>query len=1384
MKFNRFNFLLFLVFYCSLTIVNGQSNKAINDLKFRHYSSKAGLSQSTVICILQDSKGFLWFGTRDGLNRYDGSKFEIYRHDSQDTKSLNHSFIKCLFEDKRGNLWIGTSNGLNLYDPINNNFERFQHSTNKESIVNNEIWSINSHDENNLWLGTNSGLDKFNINSKKATHFLNNKENNNGFSSPKIRTLLKASNGDLWIVSTKEIGKYSPKTNTFKRYLYPQKTATDVNINNVPSIYEDHHKNIWFGYEKGLYLFNKKTESFDFFLPNNDATKGIDKDVRTICEDSLGNLWIGTYNGLYIISKNKNEVSHFVHDENNPYSLSQNSIWKIFEDTKGDMWIGTYAGGINYYDRNYDLFKNFIAGIDNSKLNYKVVSSIHEDAAHNLWIGTEGGGINFYHKKTNSFKYYTHDSNDPNTLSNNNVKAMIISRDGHIWIGTHKGGLNVLNPKKTPYSFKKYKNIAGNTNSISDDRVISLFEDYQDNIWIGTSGGGLNWYNRKENKITRITDPLHKIGAIIYTIKTSSDKKTLLIGSNQGLSKINILTKEITSVNFTKNKNAEKVTVLCVFLDENATLWIGTEGQGIYQYNSHTKESIQYGITQGLPNEVIYAIIESNNALWISTNYGLSQLNLKTNTFKNFDEFDGLQGNEFNHGAYLKHSNGDLIFGGVNGCTIFNPIKIIDNPFIPPVSITNLTVNNKPYLNITDATPEVQLTHKQNVFTIKFSALSYSQPEKNQYAYTLEGFDTDWNFVGNKKSATYTNLNSGDFLFKVKASNSDGVWNEKGAVIHITVLPAPWKTMWAYTFYLLIFLLLIYFFRKFRLSRINEKNELKLEKLEKEKIKEISKLKLKLFTNISHDFRTPLTLITGPVEQMLKIKNSNPLIKRNLETIQRNTDVLLQLINELLDFRKFDSGKLELQATKNDIISFTENIKKTFDQLAVQKSITFTFNHKDTQLDVWFDVLKLKKILFNLLSNAFKFTSNNSKIIINISVEPSRKKHQSSEGKVKIDIINYGKLIPKKHIKDIFKRFYQFHKNEFQSGTGIGLSLAQNLIELHKGSISVTSSITDGTYFSILLPLGKKHLTKKECISTIEPSEDNNNNFEKPSYVLQELRSQKIEKEPIEENHNKTLDTILVVEDNTELRNFIKNIFLSKYNILEAKNGKEGFKIAKENIINLIISDIKMPEMDGFELCNHLKKDITTSHIPVILLTAKTSQFHYTKGYEIGADAYITKPFNSHLLEIRVHNLIKSRKNLINKFKKDTILNPKELTATSADENFLEKAIQIVEVNMSNPDFTIHEFTREMHMSRSGLYKKLKSLTGQSVNEFVRTIKLKRAGQLISNTKMNISEIAYNLGFSDLKHFRKTFKNLFKELPSEYRISQQNSSSEDPLSKN
>lgn len=1314
-------------------------------IKFVNLSIKEGLSQSSVLSLYQDQKGYMWAGTRDGLNRYDGVDFLKFRYSSRDSNSLSQNVVKAICEDEHGGLWIGTENGLNKYNEKTKGFQRIWVSS-EMSTEANQITSLCAADNGAMWVGTIKGLHKIGSKNGEQLAYTRQAAVRSKLSKSNIQALFRGKDGQLWICTSEGVECFNPSTDQLMSYKFPSEGS---NANFIASVYEDKDQNIWLGFNGGLALWNKSSKVFEYFRIGN---RFIKDPVRSIQEDRKGNLWVGTYNGLYILDVKSGILQHYSHNENNSNSLSQNSIYSICRDKKGDMWLGTYFGGINYYSHSYNRFKNVTAGNNNRYLNYKVVSSILEDDNENLWIGTEGGGINFYNKATGIFNYYTHSSTNPHSISADNVKCMIMDKTDGLWIGLHDGGLNYLDTKNKPYRFLKIER-GGNNIPLSNNRIVSLLQDVQDNIWIGTSGGGLNRLNPKTKEVTAVIQNKADIGNIVYMIAQSDSKDKIYIGSNIGLAELNLNTLQSNKIPFNKStlNSSPNISVLSVCKDKEGLIWVGTEGDGLYCYNLNSKESQHYGMAEGLPNDVVYSVLRDEGGnLWLSTNNGLTQFNPKTNTFKTYDDSDGLHSKEFNYGASLQNNKGVLYFGGTNGFSYFNPKNVTNNTYVPPVFITTIKVNNQIFTDWQDGTL-LKLNYDENMLGFSFVGLNYSQPRKNQYMVQLEGFDKDWVPLGNNNTLTYTNLDAGSYTFKVKASNNDGVWNETETIVKINIATAPWKTWWAYSLYLILIGSILYTMRRQTLQRIKVRNELATERLEKERVKYMNQL----FTNISHDFRTPLTLIMSPLKQLVAQGAGDPRVQRQLQVMYKNAKSLMSLISQLLDLKKSESIHSELKISRQDIVVYLKEIKSFFDEYAVEKEINFQFESQLAEKWIWFDELQFQKVIYNLLSNAFKFTPAGGTIKLAI---------QESEGgdKVKIAVYDTGIGIPEVHKTMIFDHFYQVKSG---NGTGIGLALVKNIVAMHQGTVEIESTENVGSCFTVTLPTDKLR-SLDSALDDISATR-----IAEPMDFL--MKKSKDFAMPSVPGFNEKRASILVVDDNHDLRQFISSLFDEHYNVYGAENGSQALEIARKKTVDIIVSDVMMPEMDGMEFCKLIKTDIQTSHIPVLLITAKTNYETERAGYNLGADAYITKPFDPELLIIRVHHLLESRKKLVEKYHREFIMQSSNslsvVEVVSADEQFLTDFTGIVDKYLMDPDFSIDVVVKDIGMSRSVLYRKLKALTGQSIAEIIKTIRLKKAAQMLQTTNMTVSEVAFTLNFNDQKHFRQSFKALFNVLPSAYR---------------
>jgi len=1018
---------------------------------------------------------------------------------------------------------------------------------------------------------------------------------------------------------------------------------------------------------------------------------------------------------------------------------------------------------------NLGVFKHYSKFLG---LSYPIVSGFAEDANKNIWIGTEGGGVNFYNRKTGKFTSYIHQNSKKNSLSEDNVHDLIFYEKDKLLVATYGGGLNVVditdinNPK-----FKCYKNNPNNPYSLKSDYLQSLFQDSKGRIWVGTSIDGIQQFNPEKGTFTYFThnkDPMNRI----MTISENTDSK-ILVGTNNGLGIIDGLNHMIDYTFFDILNKEIDSNILYIHQDTNEDYWIATEGEGLFYINKSRTELKRYNKKDGLPNDVVYGVVANGkNELWLSTHNGISKFNKVTENFENFSVHDGLQSNEFNYNAANSLTSGELIFGGVNGFNIFRPDKIKKSNISYPIIITDIKIaeksikekDDKSLCNILKTKQEITFTSDQTIFSFDFVAFDYSQPQRIKYSYFLEGFNEDWIDLENKGSVRFVNLPAGNYKLKLRA-NSGGASQDiaKLTEIKVNVLPPAWKSVWAYLGYFIILGMIGYaVYYNIKLRNIDRK-ALEEERINREKDEELHEMKLKFFTNVSHELRTPLTLIIGPLEKLKSEKiKLNKVIRSEIDLIHNNAKKLLRHVNNLMDFRKDEMGKLRLKAAKGEFISFAKETFLSFKQLAESKNIDYSFSSDISSQNLYFDREKVEIIIYNLLSNAFKFTPEGGSVKVNIfnpeSIEEDTKKI------IGISFKDNGKGISSNSIDQIFERYYQIDSSKPEpKGSGIGLAITKRFIELHQGNISVDSKEGEGTCFTLTLPLGKSHLQESE-IYTAKGREDELFVYDNEGEELQG----ETKKETTPRIINKDLPNLLVVEDNDELRKFIVSCFKDEFNIYEASDGGAGYEKAIQLIPDIIISDVMMPEMDGITLCTNLKKYVNTSHIPIILLTARTSLVFKKNGLETGADDYITKPFKPDILQLKVQNLLDSRKKLQEFFVRNHKINPTEVVVTSKDDEFLQRAVDCVESNLSNSEFNVSVFIQEIGMSRSVLFKKIKGLTGLSTTEFIRTIRIKRAAQFLSQDFGSISEVAYKVGFNDLKYFRTCFRKQFNSSPTEF----------------
>ncbi|GGZ24656.1 hybrid sensor histidine kinase/response regulator [Echinicola pacifica] len=1351
------------------------------DINFEHLTTEEGLSQNDVNAIAQDKNGFMWFGTHDGLNKYDGYNFQVFQSDPNDSTSISSNLIFALAEDPRGYLWVGTTgNGISLLDISKEKFKRFYHKPGGLNTINNNyITQILVSSASEVWVGSQNGLNL--IYSEDMKNF-------------SIESFLSVEEGNL----------------------------------TVQSIYEDRQNTIWIGTSQGLYYMDRKegrytampVKKFEGLLVRSisenskgqllvNATnrifikEGIDfvptvsGNYLSLTSDGKGRIWAGSSSGINLLSeqekapffKLENEFTVHVEDHG---SINKNNVRCIYRGTSGIMWIGTNGGGVNKVNLEKKGFRVYRKNVKEGSISYDKIRAIFEDSKNVLWIGTEGGGLNVDWNNAVGDRYesFTHYKNTINSIFS--IAETVLEDKRIIWIGSEDQSLSSVIFDKAGNStvdldFGQRHNIKG--------AVFAICSDRNNTIWVGTYHQGLYRLIPKGNGDYEVRNFTEKDGLSLHMIRSLLQDKqgNLWVGTGKGLNKISYeeLYKPNPTIEVFKNIPGDDNSlaydyILDLYETREGQIWVGTFGGGLNRLivDGNGKYSFKsFKEADGLSNNVVKGILEDNDGyIWVSTNKGLNKFDPYGGEFKTYDVTDGLQSNEFSELAAFKRHDGEMLFGGVNGFNAFYPEKIRDNPFRPKVAITDFQIFNKSVpLNVpfngrvildkaVYESDEIHLKYWENNFTFEFAALHYAAPSKNRYRYKLEGFDHTWTETSaERRFASYTNIGHGAYKLMVQAANNDGLWNEQEvASIKVIVAPPFWLTWWAYIIYALMFSGLLYGVRKYTLIGIHKKHQLEVEHLTMEKTEELHQMKLRFFTNISHEFRTPLTLILGPLEQLLKYSGEYSATERSRMYVlmQKNARLLLKLINQLMDFRKIDQGKMKLYLIEENISKFVEDLAEPFQLIASSKDISFEVEVPDQEIIGLLDRDKVEKILYNLLSNAFKFTPKGG--TVTLKIERNRNSKLAGGDTVVIAVQDTGVGIPEDRVGKVFERFFQANeKGSSSMGTGIGLSYTKSLVEMHQGAITFVSKHKQGTTFWVELPLSKKAYKDFELAIL-----DGQTGFDllPERWVDVDLETDYLEEIPGKESENtkKQPLKVLVVDDNAEIRSFIQSAFHNHFTILEAINGEQGLAVTEKENPDLIITDVMMPVMDGVEFCEKLKNNIKTSHIPVIMLTAKNSEDSELEGLQHGADFYLTKPFEIEKLLLSVNNLLKGREALRKRFTNEILLQPSEITVNSTDNSFLGQAMEVVEANMDNPEFTVEEFVKEMGMSRSKLHLKMKSLTDQSASEFIRTVRLKRAVQLMEQSDISVKEIMYQTGFNTASYFSKCFKKQFGVSPTEY----------------
>ena len=1484
--------ILFLIAFLSIALATGAQRSCF----FTHYSSEDGLSQNTVMSILQDHKGNLWFSTWDGINRFNGYSFKTYKARQGSFISLTNNRVDRMYEDPGGFLWLLTyDNRAHRFDPRTETFEQVPAAGQPGSTSNvntitvlpcGTVWLLTENDgairvtastgtnhlstdiysaksglfpatkvfkvyqdaNNNEWILTDNGLGLIRPGEKNpVSYFVETKER---FSDPKQAfyavqendteicfgsdrgrvwryqkkngqfellelptrsriAAISAVGGDKVVIATFADGFFTYNLKTKEHVHYSHITCRDLPSAPIMSAYVDKSSEVWFEQEEpGVVAhFNPVTGVLKREqIRVEPAAADRSRPSFHIHEDINGYLWVHPYGGGFSFYDRKEQCLVPFYDElgSNDWRFS-NKIHSTFSDKQGNLWICTHSKGLEKVTFRSVQFSMLTPEEHSYESLSNEVRALCEDKHKNIWVGLKDGRLRVYDANHKYLGFLT----EAGTVSLSGVpmKGTVydITQDskGILWIATKGDGLvraESVAPNGLSYKLSRYRYNEDDMYSLSNDNVYCVYEDHNGRIWIATFANGINYVSKDKAGNTIFVNHRNNLKGypidLCYKTRfiTSDNNGYLWVGTTAGAVAFdeNFKTpEEIQFHHFSRNPNDAKSLsnndVHWIIATKKKELYLATFGGGLNKLLSIDKNGNgvfkSYSVLDGLPSDVLLSIREDKKQnLCMSTENGISKFIPGEERFENYDDRSITFRVRFSEAASAVTSKGKMLFGASNGIFMFDPDSINKSRFVPPIVLSKLVIANQDIvpgegsvLKVgLDDTKELVLSHKENIFAIQYAALDYTNPQNIQYAYILEGFEHQWTYADRLRNATYTNLPKGHYTFKVRSTNSDSVWVDNTRFLDIVVLPSFWETPLAYFLYVLFILLVIFVAVYILFTIYRLKHEVSVEQ-------QVSDIKLRFFTNISHELRTPLTLIAGPVEYVLKNSKLPEDAREQLVVVERNTNRMLHLVNQILDFRKIQNKKMKMQVQRVNIVAFVRKVMDNFESLAEEHNIDFLFETEKDELYLWVDEDKLEKIVFNLLSNAFKYTPGGKLIRVFI---------HEDEGTVSVGVQDQGIGIAENKKKSLFVRFENLvDKNLFnQASTGIGLSLVKELVEMHKAVISVDSKLGEGSCFKVDFLKGKEHYD-----DTVEfiLEDATTASMTIPAPVMDATASvipivnpdEGIQDEESEETSNK--EVMLLVEDNQELRAFLRTIFSSTYRVVEAADGMEGWSKALKFVPDIIISDVMMPEKDGIEMTKELRADMTTSHIPIVLLTAKTSIESKLEGLEYGADDYITKPFSATYLKARVENLLSQRRKLQSLYR-DNLMNNTHVSSLSTseeaateeeklpdmspnDRKFMDKLVELMEANMDNGDLVVDDLVREVAVSRSVFFKKLKTLTGLAPIEFIKEMRINRAAQLIETGEFNMTQISYMVGINDPRYFSKCFKSKLGMTPTEYR---------------
>lgn len=1443
--FIRFMALAAILLGCVASLAAQKKN-----FRFNYYTSDDGLSQNMVDCIFQDSRGFMWFGTWNGLNRFDGYTFRTYSPRDQGEFRLGSIFIHDIAEDAFGNLWIGTADGLNVYLYERDCFLQHTHEQGNDSTISsNQVHSLLVDDEGVLWAGTDRGLDRITLDGSggdllNITHYREPPGLEPG-DELAIHDIYQDHSGRIWAGTDQGLALLDPVENSMILYSYQPGNEYSISSNDVQSILQDRQGTLWIGTNYGLNRFETGSNRFYryFHDPGNEPSL-VHNSVEDIAEDSQGNLVFGTLGGISIYQREEEIFHNYTYNSRAVTELNNEFVNCLYADGDGNVWIGTERGGVNQFNVHQNEFEYYVSipGVEQS-LSSNTINSVWEDEEA-LWVGTAGGGLNRIGHADGRYVHYRADASGPGSISSDFVTCIHRDIAGNLLVGTWGEGLNILTPgNERSGTFINLREEPGNDSSLVNNFISSMVEDRYGIVWIGTFGGiaayhpGSGWFSTfgGESSI-----PVTRVGCLEFDRYSN-----LWAGTEEGLYFIPAGNDPECHLDFSRvTKYLPREApgsisgkyVISIQGDRYGNLWVGTYGNGLNklgadQLDRSDRQFVCYSDRHGLCNNTIYGIQEDRSGnLWLSTDNGLSRFNPESERFTNYYVVDGLLHNQFYWSASFRNSSGELYFGSMRGLLSFDPGRIREHAVHPDVILTDFKIHNQPvhvgeafYDQVAIEKPvcmveKIILSHQIREFSLDFSALYYEHPDKVFYAYKMVGFDDDWHYVSSRRRfASYTNLKGGDYTFQVKASLEEGYFESEPFKLEISILPPFWLKPWFIVALVLILVTSVISYNRFRVFSLRRRQK-ELEQLvaertaqirgqkeqleqqnteilqQRDKLMELNKKvqqsnqeQMRFFTHMSHEFRTPLTLIITPLEQMIREVSSRNPQYRTLLLMKRNAQRLLHLVNQLMEVRRIKTGKMELKASKSELVGFLENITQSFYGLANQKEIIFEFSAHPGRLTSYFDRDKIENILYNLLSNAFKYTPEGGQIIVSVRkvkhkvslrgdvtiIGPAEHRQHGVDEYAEISVMDTGYGIEADELKKIFRRFFRIPVTDVpgMQGTGIGLYLTKELIRTHKGQLYINSKKGEGTTFTVLIPLGSGFLSLEEITEPAAGSGGKDVPKLHVDLLAGQIQQQKTAPEPriSEANNTSRSDArVLVIDDDMDMLHFTAGYLGESFHVITAHDGLEGLEKVRQCMPDLIISDILMPGLDGLELCAHLKSDIMTSHIPIILLTSRSEVEDFLEGMEYGALDYIAKPFEIEILEAKVRNLINNQerlKKLYTSTRMEDLINARKV---KVQDHFLQKVIRTVEEHMNNHQFGVKELADELCISRSLLHKKLISTVDQSANNFINSIRLKRAAMLLLEGDRKVSEIAFEVGFNDPKYFSKIFKKHFGKTPSEF----------------